>query len=319
MNWKLLAQIGQGLLVAFLWGAAEALQAGAISGKIIIKAVLLGGTVRAVGWLIQKYGPKSVPPAAIFLLLFSQVAASCSPAKADPITPPGGIHVRFFGDAELESDHNNLMTYIVAPMDTVPLGLSWGAASGRVTGYRVSITATQTNGTWTGLPVFQPVTPPNYTFRPISFNWDSVTFNATVESVDAFGPTGKQSLGSWKMRRRAGAPGPIIVDSSAVPAFSAVLVRPSSVSLAVSGTRQLCAFYEFTDSHVVMKTEDFTACATEYSTFTVAQRTYHLSEQQWADCVLPYACPARWDIRKMEWLQLRVATVADGAAVRSRS
>ena len=139
---------------------------------------------------------------------------------------------------------------LIAPGDSLSYSLSWGAAQ-RATSYLVTVTAAGTNGTWTGLPSSQAVlSGTTLAFKAISLAWDSATFTATVQSVDAVGPTGKTSTVSWRVRRRATAPGPITVDSSLV--ITGMIVTPNNAVLVVGDSRQFCAFQQFKDSAVAI-------------------------------------------------------------------
>ena len=137
---------------------------------------------------------------------------------------------------------------LIAPGDSLSYGLSWGAAQ-RATSYLVTVSASATNGTWTGLPSSQAVlSGTTLSFKAVSLAWDSATFTAVVQSVDAVGPTGKTSTVSWRVRRRATAPGPITVDSSLV--ITGIIVAPHDTVLVVGASLQFCAFLQFKDSAV---------------------------------------------------------------------
>lgn len=165
---------------------------------------------------------------------------------------------------------------LMLPGDSLTYVLTWGAAS-RATGYKVTLSSSLTNGTWTAtgfgtgalaLPVsVGPATGLSFTFTTISTTADSAMFTATVESADALGPTGKTASVSWKVKRRAGAPGPIIVDSSRAVG---TLVLPNPVTLGVGGSRILCAFKVFTTGAVAAWTADRLACDSIYQAYVPA-------------------------------------------------
>ncbi len=225
------------------------------------------------------------------MLVVAVVVASCfpRPGNPEPVGAPGSVELTVYERDGMTTVGSGV---ILAPGDSLPLTISWGAAT-RATGYRLTVTADSTNGTWSNLPTNLAITTVTRAILPISTTWDSVRFTARVESVDAFGPTGKFSAATWKMRRRAGAPGPIIVDSSQVPQLSVMEVRPSTFTLTVGASRQMCAFPRFASGRVAMRSDDATLCTATYlANFSTAERAVSVDEQKWVDCVLPYACPA---------------------------
>lgn len=166
---------------------------------------------------------------------------------------------------------------LAAPGDSLRIGVAWGAAT-RATGYRLTVAATRTNGTWTGLPANLPVTGLTSTFTAVNAVWDSVTFTATVESVDAIGPTGKTVSGQLGLRRRAGTPGPITFDTSAT--VVGVITRPLVVDMALGESRILCGFKVFASGAVAMRSQDAPACDSIYVRYVpAANRLVSAAEQ----------------------------------------
>lgn len=197
-------------------------------------------------------------------------------ACAVPLRPGTG------GTPRAEDPHDLALALVSAlPGDTVRVGVAWGAAS-RATGYRVSVAATQTNGTWSGLPANLAVTTLSTVFAGIAIPWDSVTFTATVESVDNLGPTGKTVSGTIKLRKRAGAPGPITWDTTVT--VVGVLVQPNTATMTLGSSRTLCGFKTFASGHVALKSADRALCDSIYQrTVTPAERLVSLAEQQHED------------------------------------
>src|SRR5437660_7586436 len=203
--------------------------------------------------------------------------AGCPKASGGlpPATAPGGITVT--GPVGF------------SPMGPLTYGRAWGAAQ-QATSYRVSVAATATNGAWSGLPTQAPVlTGTSFSFTVSAVPWDTVTFTATVESVDRIGPTGKTVSTTWKAVHRAGAPGPIVVDSSKA---IGVLVKPDSSLLFLGATRVTCAFLQFASGAVSEFTGDRASCDTLYTrTVPAAARglvtafQQHLTDSVAASCV----------------------------------
>lgn len=172
---------------------------------------------------------------------------------------------------------------LAAPGDSLRIGLAWGAA-GRAVGYRLTVLPTKTNGTWTGLPanLSVPATPTTHTFTAVNAAWDSVTFVATVESVDGIGPTGKTSTGQLALRRRAGAPGGVTWDTTAT--VTGIWVRPANDTIRLASNRILCAFKVFQSAAVAMRFADRAACDSIYRKYVPASaRLVSAMEQLHAD------------------------------------
>lgn len=179
-----------------------------------------------------------------------------------------------------------------APGDSLRIGVLWGAPTGRVaaTGYRVTVVASATNGTWTGLPAVLPVPAPGTSVQFIAVNaaWDSVTFTATVESVDANGPSGKTSTSSpWRLKRRVGPPGPVTFDSSLT--ITGTLLYPESVRVFLGETKVLCAFGVFWDGKVGEHTVTKGSCDSLYVRHVPVALRPTAAQQRVMDS-LPYSC-----------------------------
>lgn len=170
-----------------------------------------------------------------------------------------------------------------APGDTIRVGVAWGAAN-RATSYKITVNASKTNGLWSGFPLNLTVTAPSVStiFTAIAIPWDSVTFTATVESVDNLGPTGKTVQGVLALRKRAGAPGPITWDTTVT--VTGVLVQPNTATLVLNSSRTLCGFKVFATGHVALKSADRAACDSIYQrTTTPTARLVNIAEQQQED------------------------------------
>lgn len=147
-----------------------------------------------------------------------------------------------------------------APGDTMPMGLNWGSAA-RATSYRVTVVASATNGTWAGLPNGTTASTTRLTWTASAVPWDSVTFTGTVESVDALGPTGKTAVGTMKLRKRAGAPGPVTFDTVT---NIGTLVLPPSNSIQLGQVRTVCAVKQYSTGAIAQFTADKVACDSLY-------------------------------------------------------
>src|SRR5689334_20460685 len=92
------------------------------------------------------------------------LALSCTAVEAHPVTVTG--------------PHE--LAGVLAPGDTLAYSLSWGAVAG-ASSYTVTVTASQTNGTWSGLPNGVATTTPALNFAASAPAWDSVTFTVMVK------------------------------------------------------------------------------------------------------------------------------------------
>lgn len=173
-----------------------------------------------------------------------------------------------------------------APGDSLKIGVNWGGAA-RATGYRITVVATGTNGSWTGLPSVQSNVTTSLQFTAVNVAWDSVTFTATVESVDAVGPTGKTSLSApLKLKRRAGAPGPVTFDTTLTIIGARIL--PDSVTVRPNEVVQFCALVQFLNGMYALRAVDQgqPECATMYlSMIPAGQRLVSATQQARADSV----------------------------------
>ena len=221
--------------------------------------------LRLVRWC-QKWAGGFLLVATLFLVaagLFAGGNVAWAGALNHPAVTPTG------GPKNLKVKGSLLML----PGDSLTYVLSWGAAT-KATGYKVSLAASATNGTWTATGfALTPTTLPasvgpspgtSFTFTAISTTADSVSFTATVESADALGLTGKTASVSWKVKRRAGAPGPITVDSSRAVG---TIVLPNTWTLSIGQSRILCAFKVFTSGAIAEWTADKPACDSIYTSY----------------------------------------------------
>lgn len=189
------------------------------------------------------------------------------------------------GTPRAEDPHDLAMGLVssAAPGDTIRVGVAWGAAS-RATSYKVTVNASKTNGLWSGFPLNLTVTAPSVStvFTAIAIPWDSVSFTATVESVDNLGPTGKTVTGVLALRKRAGAPGPITWDTTVT--VVGVQVQPNAASMLLGASRTLCGFKAFASGHVAMKSADRALCDSVYQrTVPASARLVNVAEQQHED------------------------------------
>jgi len=180
----------------------------------------------------------------------------------------------------------------LAPGDSLTYTLRWTAAA-RATGYLVRLSASGTNGTWSAtgfqsgavpLPASGPTNGLSLQFTAIATPWDSATFTATVESVDAIGPTGKTSSVSWKVKRRAGPPGPVTVDSSLI--ITGLMIQPHSLTVAPNTLSEpLCPFIRFANGAVAIGTGDRDLCAPHLAGFAAELARVSPAQQALADSI----------------------------------
>ena len=176
---------------------------------------------------------------------------------------------------------------LLAPRDTLTYRLIWGKAA-NATGYRVSVTATGSPvgspATTTGLPANAAVTDTTITFSASNLTYDSLSFFASVQATRGT-RVGASVSASWFVVKLPGTPGPIKIDSSAVPPPLASLettITPSTIF--VGGTAQACAFFKFSTGVVGMRSADAPKCSTVYtSKYTAAQRAVNCQTQDWLD------------------------------------
>lgn len=167
-----------------------------------------------------------------------------------------------------------------APGDS--LAYTIRCASPRAVSCTVTVTASATNGTWTGLPTAAAMPSPGFaaTFTAIAIPWDSATFTATGTATNAAGTSGTGSV-SWRVKRKPGVP-IFTVDSGAT--ILNLRVEPNPVFLPAGGTRQLCPLITFVNGAVALLTSYQTVCDSVYQrTIPTSQRTVTVAQQMCAD------------------------------------
>lgn len=174
---------------------------------------------------------------------------------------------------------------LTAPRDTLNYVLRWGKAA-NATSYRVTVTSTVTPaGTTLGLPTNATVTDTTISFAASNLTYDSLSFTATVTAFRNARSNPTNATATWFVTKLPGAPGPIKIDSSAIPpplASIETVVTPSTI--VVNGTGQGCAFFKFTNGLVGMRSVDAPVCSTVYTTkYTAAQRAINCKTQDWLD------------------------------------
>lgn len=202
------------------------------------------------------------------------------PADSLPL-PPGPIIVGKKG--------------VVVAGDTLVYTISWGPGA-RASSYDVTRSVSASNGTWTVVADSQSggakntgsLALPNtfsYTRTTLSHRmwlaavpWDSATFTVTVVSRNAIGVSSPVST-SWKVSRKPGSPGPIVVDSSLIPV--GILIQPKPFGVFIGSSRIECAFSTFANGAVAQHTADKPSCDSIYVKYVpVAARTLVNAAQQ---------------------------------------
>lgn len=186
---------------------------------------------------------------------------------------------------------------VAAAGDTLVYSISWGPGA-RATSYNTTLAVTASNGTWTivadsngsgrwvtgngigALPASSNVTFTSLKSWVTAVPWDSATFTVSVASKNAVGVSAPVST-SWKVARKPGSPGPIVVDSS-LNAFG-ILMQPKPINVFLGSSRILCAFTTFGNGAVVQHTAEKPSCdsiyvkyvpATARALVTAAQQAY---------------------------------------------
>lgn len=183
---------------------------------------------------------------------------------------------------------------VVVAGDTLVYTISWGPGA-RATSYDVTRSVAASNGTWavvadsqsgaaksagsTPLPNTFSYTRPTLSHRMwvAAIPWDSATFTVTVVSRNAIGVSTPVST-SWKVSRKPGPPGPIVVDSSAI--VIGTLVLPSARGLALAQSQAVCAFKQFGNGAVAGWTVDRAACDSIYAKYVPAAARVVTAGQQ---------------------------------------
>jgi hypothetical protein len=196
------------------------------------------------------------------------------------------------------------MGYVLAPRDTLQYTLRWGKSIQRnETSYQVTVTAVATPSgvgipLTTGLPVKAVVPDSIIAFQAVNLQWDSIVFTATVTAYRGTVPSKLSSTKTWTIAKLPGNPGPIIVDSSAIPpvAFNGLEIQvgtgdhrfpwaPLPVqTVGNQSAMTACAYMLFSNGTVVMRTQDDRYCRYNYRTGYAAARRSVCTPQtpQWS-------------------------------------
>lgn len=198
---------------------------------------------------------------------------------AMPLQSPTGFH-----KVTVKGPHGRL----IAPRDTLNYVLRWGKAT-NATGYRVSVTASGSPlpSTTSGLPNNAVVLDTTISFSASNLTYDSLSFTATVFATRGNRTGATPATGSWFIVKLPGTPGPVKVDSSAVPPPLASLetsVTPNALVLGVSNSATACAYFKFSTGVVALQSADAPVCGTDYnSRYTALQRIVDPVTQAWVD------------------------------------
>lgn len=168
---------------------------------------------------------------------------------------------------------------LVAAGDTAKIYVSWTAAT-KATGALLTVTVTNTNGTWTALPVNQVVTAGGTaTVVTMSLTADSARFQAFMSST-AGAVTSAAAGSNIRQWIRKLQPPVVNLDS-----LIGLIVAPPTVTLVgIGSTQQMCAYYKFASGHVVLRAADALGCAKDYATrFSIMERAVTNTEQTWTD------------------------------------
>lgn len=174
---------------------------------------------------------------------------------------------------------------VLAPRDTLSYVLRWGKAT-NATSYKVTVTPAATPaGVTGGLPNSTTVTDTTIAFTASNLTYDSLSFTATVTAFRGTRQNPTNATATWFVVKLPGTPGPIKIDSSAVPPPLASLdVTVTPATIVVNQTGQACAFFRFSNGLVGMRSIDAPACSAVYtSKYTTAQRAVGCQIQDWLD------------------------------------
>lgn len=252
------------LIVGALIGAAVAIQNVIATGAWTWHALLfgiLGGVLSGLaGWYISTKDPAdtdSAPPASagptsvvgILLLLALLPLASCNPpaASAAPVLRSGPVG---FAGALAPGDSLGPYTFTVGPV-------------GGATGYKWTVTATATNGTWGNLPAGTMTATPSLTFTlaAVGGAWDSVALQLCVTGTSAVRSAKAPACTSWKVNRYLASPTALTGDSSRLAPISLMLRASPQDSVTRGGESvashvligqsiQFCSIIRFGSGHV---------------------------------------------------------------------
>jgi hypothetical protein len=252
----------QGAGVAALVALYEVLATAQPSGHIALRAVLLAIAVRVLGYIVAKL---PVSAAGVLVVLGLAFAQACTPASGAPAPP------------------REVTFALVAAGDTARLVGSWPSVRG-ATGYLVTVTASATNGAWTGLPAGLAQAGRTVTVVAISSAADSGTFVLCVRAANPADTSAAGCSAARTWRRKLVPPVPVIDSLVALEVF------PPTVVTVVGASSQLCAVFRFASGHVALRTDDGPTCGASYIVrYTALERAVSPSEQAWVDCTHPGA------------------------------
>lgn len=196
---------------------------------------------------------------------------------------------------------------IVVIGDTLSYRVGWGPGA-RASSYLFTTAVTATNGSWvvvadsnisgkwiTGpgigpLPATGEITTTSFKTWLTAVPWDSATFSVTVASKNAAGLSAT-SVGSKRIVRLPGPPGPVTIDSSLV--VTETLVLPNA-TMGLGASRIECAFKQFANGAVAEWTADRPSCDSIYIAYVPApQRIVSAAQQAHTDS-LATTCVTQW-------------------------
>lgn len=234
-----------------------------MNNKLLFSLLAVGAFAAPGNGGMARLGPKPPPP-----------------ADSMPL-PPGPVVVGKKG--------------VVAAGDTLVYTISWGPGA-RATSYDVTRSVAGTNGVWTivadsqsGTPRSNGAVPLPNTFsyvRPTlshrmwlaAIPWDSATFTVSVVSRNGVGVSAPSTV-SWKISRKPGPPGPIVIDSSLLQL--GIMTQPKSYNVFIGSSRIVCAFVTFKNGAVAQHSVDRPSCDSIYVKYVpVAARTLVSASQQ---------------------------------------
>lgn len=182
---------------------------------------------------------------------------------------------------------------VLAVGDTVKVGFSWGPGA-RAVSYNVTRSVSLTNGSWLVVADSQAggskssgalnlpntfsytATTLHHTMWLSAIPWDSLTVTVSVVSVNGAGVSSPVSASKRIVRSTPGPPGPVIFDS-----VVGTLVLPPASTVALGGSRIVCAFKQWQTGAVSEFTADKPSCDSIYTAYVpLANRSLVTAAQQ---------------------------------------
>ena len=243
-----------GALGGGVWSLTALFHVATAAAGTYLSAYLVRQAPSWLAWLAQQLG--GAPPtsaAGILLVLVALSLASCSPpqAAAAPVLRAGPVGL--LGTLVSAGDSLGPYTFAVNPVA--------GA-----TGYKWTVTASATNGTWGNLPAGTATTSPSVTFTlaAVGGAWDSVSLQLCVTGTSAVRSAKAPACISWKVLRYLPSPTSLSGDSSRLGPIS-MMIRDRFTRLPHWGTNikdsidvgagpvawKVCAFWRFGSGHVL--------------------------------------------------------------------